>query len=74
MPAHPEARQKALERIALQVSLHNLTTFSFVSDAVEGGRLALHGAWFSIADAELRWLEWDTGVFEHIDISIGGLK
>lgn len=73
-PAHPEARQKALERMAIQVSLHNLTTFPFVSDALKGDLLALHGAWFSIANAELRWLEWDTGVFEHIDISNGGLK
>lgn len=64
----PEARQKALERIAIQVSLSNLTTFPFISDAMEDGRLALHGAWFSIADAELRWLDRDTGVFEQIDL------
>ena len=63
----PEGRQKELERLAIQVSLQNLTTFPFVKNALETGRLALHGAWFSIVDAELRWLDWDTGVFERID-------
>lgn len=64
----PGDRRKALERLAIRVSLANLATFPFVGDAVEDDRLALHGAWFSIADAELRWLDRDTGAFEPIDL------
>ena len=67
-PMDPVARQKALERMAVQDSLQNLTTFPFVRDAVDAGHLVLHGAWFSIADAELRWLDRDTGVFEQVEI------
>jgi carbonic anhydrase len=64
---HPADRQKALERIAVQQSLHNLTTFPFVARAMAARRLQLHGAWFSIAEGELHWLDWDTGVFELIE-------
>jgi carbonic anhydrase len=68
MPAfQPELRQKALERMAIQQSLDNLLTFPFVGDAVDGGRLSLHGAWFSIADAQLQWLDRSSGVFEPIE-------
>ncbi len=62
----PEERRTALERIAIRVSLANLETFPFVAEAVAAGRLALHGAWFSIAEGELRWLDRDAGVFEKI--------
>lgn len=65
-PAHAELRQQALERMAIQHSLDNLTTFPFVSERVERGSLVLHGAWFSIAEGELYWLDHDTGVFEHV--------
>lgn len=61
---HPTIRQKALERMAVQQSVHNLTTFPFIARAIEERRLALHGAWFSIADGELHWLDWDAGVFD----------
>ena len=73
-PADTQLRQKALEHMAVQVSLQNLTTFPFVQEAVGERRLELHGAWFSIADAALRWLDWDTGVFEHIDDGSSALK
>lgn len=66
VPLHPEHRQKALERMAVQQSLVNLMTFPFVRDRVDRGLLALHGAWFSIAEAELQWLDWDAGVFEPV--------
>ena len=65
--SQPEMRQKALERLAIQKSLENLMTFPFVAEAQERGELALHGAWFSIADAELQWLDWSSGIFEPID-------
>ncbi|MFM9850360.1 MAG: carbonic anhydrase [Hyphomicrobiaceae bacterium] len=60
------ARQKALEHLAVQHSLRNLTTFPFVCSAIGAGRLALHGAWFSIRDGELWWLNADTGAFEQV--------
>lgn len=59
-------RQRALERMGVQQSLENLMTFPFVARAVEAGSLKLEGAWFSIADAELHWLDWDRGVFEPV--------
>jgi len=60
----PELRQKTLERRAVLRSLANLSAFPFVAEAVSDGRLALHGAWFSIAEGELRWLDRGTGTFE----------
>ena len=64
--SRPEIRQKALERLAVRYALANLTSFPFVTAAVAEGRLALHGAWFSIAEGELQWLDADTGSFEVI--------
>lgn len=66
---HPAHRQKALERMAIQQSLHNLTTFPFVKQAMAQRRLQLHGAWFSIGEGELHWLDWDSGVFELVPSS-----
>jgi len=61
-----EDRQRTLERMAVQQSLDNLMTFPFLSEAVEAGRLKLAGAWFSIMEGELHWLDWDSGVFEAV--------
>ena len=61
--AGPADRQKALEERAVRHSLDNLMGFPFVAAAVASGALTLHGAWFSIADGELRWLDADTGAF-----------
>jgi carbonic anhydrase len=63
-------RQQALEHMAVQQSLENLQTFPFVADAVRSGTLALHGAWFSIAQGELNWLDRDTGVFSPVAVPI----
>ena len=53
-----EAAQKAeLEREAVLVSLENLRTFPFVTDAVRAGMLTLHGTWFDIGTGELH--AWD---------------
>ena len=64
----PQQRQRALEHLAIQESLHNLTTFPFVAEAMAQRRLQLHGAWFSIADAELQWLNRQSGKFEPIAV------
>lgn len=64
--SHGATRQKSLERMAIQQSLDNLLTFPFVSGAVEAGTLQLEGAWFSIAEGKLQWLDWESGVFSDI--------
>lgn len=61
--AMPQERQAALERVAIQHSLLALEGFPFVREAVARGRLKLHGAWFSIADGALHWLDRDSGAF-----------
>jgi len=60
----PEDRQGALELLGIQQSLTNLTTFPFVQSAIAAGALKLHGAWFSIADADLHWLDEMGEAFE----------
>ena len=70
--SQPQLRQIALERMAIQQSIENLTTFPFVREAVDSGQLSLHGAWFSIKDAELQWLDPESGVFEAVGPSAGG--
>jgi carbonic anhydrase len=64
-------RQKYLEHMAIQQSLENLMTFPFVADAAESGTLSLEGAWFSIAEGKLQWLDWDSGTFGDIPPSTG---
>jgi carbonic anhydrase len=59
-------RQRALEHLSIRQSLENLKTFPFVAHAVDAGRLKLEGAWFSIMDGQLHWLDWDRGVFEPV--------
>lgn len=60
------ARQRALEWMAVLCSIGNLRTFPFIREAEQAGRLRLHGAWFSIAEAELYWHNADTGAFEAV--------
>jgi len=49
----PEERQKACEQATVRLSLANLMTFPWLMDAVVGGRLALHGAYFDIRNGQL---------------------
>ncbi len=58
-----EAGQTALEQEAVKVSIANLLTFPFVSERVDAGTLAIHGAVFAIADGKLRVMD-ETGKFE----------
>jgi carbonic anhydrase len=58
--------QHALELMAVKQSIDNLTTFAFVKRALQTGSLALHGAWFSIAEGQLHWLDQDTGEFKAV--------
>ena len=52
-----DERQRALEKAGVGISLENLMTFPFVREAVEGGRLSLHGAWFDIGAGTLHVME-----------------
>ena len=66
-PACPVAdHQKALEHLAVQHSLANLASFPFVRQAIADARLTLHGAWFSIAEGELHWLDAELGAFDQV--------
>ena len=64
----PEGHQRALEHLSIKYSLDNLRGFPFVQDAVNHKTLSLHGAWFSIAEGELHWLDQDTGSFEAVTV------
>ena len=51
--SRPEDRQTALEKEGIQLSLENLMGYPFVAQAVEEGRLTLHGLWTDIAEMDL---------------------
>ncbi len=53
----------ALEREAVLVSLSNLMTFPFVAEAVEAGRLTLHGLWNDIGAGGLECYDPKQGAF-----------
>ena len=53
----------AMELESVKVSLANLRTFPFVAGREADGRLTLHGAYFAIADGELRVLDDASGEF-----------
>lgn len=52
-----------MELESVQVSLRNLRTFPWVQDKEQSGALALHGAFFSIADGVLHVLDEASGRF-----------
>lgn len=65
----PDGHQQALEHLSVKYSLENLLSFPFVADAVQQGTLELHGAWFSIAEGKLCWLDPDSGSFDEVTVS-----
>ncbi|EYD73050.1 carbonic anhydrase [Limimaricola hongkongensis] len=56
-------RVKALEKEAVLVSLDNLMSFPYVRDAVEQGKLTLHGLWTDIGEGGLECYDSDRGGF-----------
>ena len=56
-------RIPAMERAAVTVSLRNLTTFPFVTQAMDEGALSLHGLYFDIGSGVLEELDGKTGRF-----------
>ncbi len=61
-----EARIAALEKEAVLVSLGNLMTFPFVSEAVQSGKLQLHGLWKDIRDGDVEGYDPATGGFARL--------
>jgi len=57
------ARRDALEKQAVIVSLENLMTFPFVSEAVETGQISLHGLWHDIGEGGVEQYNATSGVF-----------
>ncbi len=58
----PEDQQTpALEKEAVLCSLENLMTFPFVAEAVETGKLTLHGLWHDIGEGALEYYEPEKG-------------
>lgn len=53
----------ALEREAVKVSLGNLRTFPCIRTRERDGRIALHGAYFAVADGILHVLDESSGEF-----------
>ena len=62
-----EARQRALEFANIRQSITNLGRFPFVAERVAGGDLRLHGAWFSIAEGALYWLDDAKDTFSRVE-------
>ncbi len=58
----PEAL-RALELETVRVSLRNLRTFAPIREREAAGKLALHGAYFAIADGRLHLLDEASGEF-----------
>jgi carbonic anhydrase len=59
----PEYAER-LGRAAIIESIANLRTFPYVREAEAAGALALHGAYFGVADGRLFGLDKVTGTFE----------
>ncbi|MEO5337405.1 MAG: carbonic anhydrase [Magnetospirillum sp. WYHS-4] len=55
-----------LEQAAICVSLSNLRTFPWVTEALAGGTLALHGWWFDMGRGELWAADESQGVFNRL--------
>jgi carbonic anhydrase len=59
----PDNYLTRLEQASMLASLENLRTFPFIRSRCEGGKLALHGAYFDVASGELSALDPATGCF-----------
>jgi carbonic anhydrase len=62
--ADPATFQQLVELEAVRRSIDTLESMPFLQTQLFGGSLKVHGAWFSIAEGQLRWLNRKTGDFE----------
>ena len=61
-----DERLRALEKEAVLVSLENLMTFPFVTQAVESGQMTVHGLWNDIGEGTLEQYDTVTRSFQPI--------
>lgn len=61
--------QRALEQAAVRLSLDNLRSYPFVTEAIDAGRLKLQGAIFDIAEGSLRVLDPASDRFEAVSVA-----
>jgi carbonic anhydrase len=61
-----EIYAERLGHAAIIDTLANLRSFPYVRDGEQAGRLALHGAYFGVADGRLYGLDESTGTFHHL--------
>ena len=54
--SHRQDRQQACEHEIVRLSLSNLMSYCWIREAVDGGRLSLHGCYFGIATGTLEIL------------------
>lgn len=64
--AEPEMRRHACEEAAIILSLNNLTTFPWIRERVESGRLKLHGWYFDMIHGRLLHYDADSEEFAPI--------
>ena len=56
-------RQTALEKEGILISLENLMSYPFVAEAVDEGRLTLHGLWTDLAEMDLETFDGEVRHF-----------
>ncbi len=61
-----DERLRALEKEAVLISLENLMTFPFVTQAVESGQMTVHGLWNDIGEGTLEQYDPVTRSFQPI--------
>ncbi len=61
-----EHRARACEQAGIRISLRNLLTFPFVHQAVNTGRLAIHGWYFDLESGELLVYQPGRGTFQTV--------
>jgi carbonic anhydrase len=61
-----DAALRVLEHEAILLSLENLTTFPFVAEALDAGRLELHGIWKDIGDGDLEYFDSGQNAFVRV--------
>ena len=57
---------KNLEKQTVVVSLENLLSFPFISEAINNGELSLHGLWYDIKSGELLFYDQTSDQFKKV--------
>jgi len=63
MEGDRDAKMEALEKQGVIISLENLLTFPFITEALENDTLAIHGLWNDISNGELQYYDPETADF-----------